>query len=255
VLGPPKPRRLDAPIAVSLADLVPHGNVYRHLEATLDRSFVRDWTRKLYAGRGRPSIDPVVFLTLQLVMVFEGIRSERTLIATARLNLAPRYSLGDALDEELSDHSSLTRIRQRLGIAMVQRFFEQVVDLCQDARLVWGQELFCDATKGAANADRDALVPRFSHEATSHVADLFTADPVPTDGHAGDSADPLPCDGLLHLPVWETQRGTGRTGAGTALEAAGGATAGLAPARDRHLPTHERLARQSHRSQCHTHAH
>ena len=78
-------------------------------------SFVRDWARELYAERGRPTIDPVVFFKLQLVMFFEGIRSERQLIETASLNLAHRWYLGYALDEELPDHSSLTRIRQRLG--------------------------------------------------------------------------------------------------------------------------------------------
>jgi hypothetical protein len=57
MLGPAKPRRLDAPIAVSLEDLVPTDNFYRHLEAKLDLSFVRDWTRALYAERGRPSGD------------------------------------------------------------------------------------------------------------------------------------------------------------------------------------------------------
>jgi hypothetical protein len=67
MLGPPKPRRLDAPIAVSLEDLVPADNFYRHLEATLDLRFVRAWTRELDAERGRPSIDPVVFFKLQLV--------------------------------------------------------------------------------------------------------------------------------------------------------------------------------------------
>ena len=43
--GPAKPRRLDQPIAVSLEDLVPQDHFYRHLGATLDLSFVRDWTR------------------------------------------------------------------------------------------------------------------------------------------------------------------------------------------------------------------
>src|SRR5918995_5286058 len=49
MLGPAKPSRLDAPIAVSLEALVPVDNFYRQLEATLDPGFVRDWTRELYA--------------------------------------------------------------------------------------------------------------------------------------------------------------------------------------------------------------
>jgi hypothetical protein len=85
------------------------------LEATLDLGFVHDWTRELYAERGRPSIDPVVFFKLQLIMLFEGIRSERKLIETAALNLAHRWYLGYALDEALPDHSSLTRIRRLYG--------------------------------------------------------------------------------------------------------------------------------------------
>jgi transposase len=191
MLGPAKPRRLDKPIAVSLEDLVPQDNFYRHLEAKLDLSFVREWVRGLYAERGRPSVDPVVFFKLQLIMFFEGIRSERQLIATASLNLAHRWYLGYALDEELPDHSSLTRIRQRLGIDLFQRFFEQVVDLCQEAGLVWGRELYVDATKVAANADLDSLVPRFYHDATTHAAALFAENPVAGDEDDGGGADPL----------------------------------------------------------------
>src|SRR5215216_2904095 len=107
----------------TLEDLVPPDHFYRHLERRLDLGFVRDWAQELYAERGRPSINPVVFFKLQLVMFFEGIRSDRKLIEAASLNLAHRWYLGFALDEELPDHSSLTRIRQRLGIDIFQRFF------------------------------------------------------------------------------------------------------------------------------------
>ena len=94
----------------------PADNFYRHLEAKLDLGFVRDLGARapMPSGADR-AIDPVVFFKLQLVMFFEGIRSERQLIETASLNLAHRWYLGYALDEELPDHSSLTRIRQRLG--------------------------------------------------------------------------------------------------------------------------------------------
>src|SRR5919107_6404754 len=173
MLGHAKPRRLDEPIAVSLEELVPASSFYRHLENMLDLSFVREWTRERYAERGRPSIDPVVFFKLQLIMFFEGIRSERKLIETASLNLAHRWYLGYALDEVLPDHSSLTRIRQRLGIDIFQRFFEQVVDLCQEAGLVWGRELYFDATKVEADADADSLVPRCYAGAKAHVANIF----------------------------------------------------------------------------------
>jgi transposase len=139
----------------------PRDHFSRHLEAKPDLGFVSEWARELSAERGRPSIDPVVFVKLQLVMFFEGIRSERQLIETASLNLAHRWYLGYALDETLPDYSSLSRMRQRLGIAVSQRVFEKVVDLGQDAGLVWGRELYVDATKVEANAGIPSLIPRF----------------------------------------------------------------------------------------------
>jgi len=178
MLGPPKPRRLDHPITVSLEDLIPQDHFYRHLETNLDLSFVRAWVQELYAERGRPSIDPVVFFKLQLVMFFEGIRSERKLIEIASLNLAHRWYLDYALDEDLPDNSSLTRIRQRLGVDVFQRFFEQVVDLCQEAGLVGGKELYFDGTKVEANADFDSLVPRFSYEAKRRLSDSLPTEPL-----------------------------------------------------------------------------
>ncbi len=61
--------RCFAPLThVSLEDLVPTDHFYRHLERTLDLSFVREFVQETYAGGGRPSIDPVVFFKLQLVM-------------------------------------------------------------------------------------------------------------------------------------------------------------------------------------------
>jgi transposase len=74
-----------------LEDLVPEDNFYRHVEEVLDLSFVRDLVRDCYSpSMGRPSIDPVVFFKLQLIMFFEGIRSERQLMETVSLNLAHR---------------------------------------------------------------------------------------------------------------------------------------------------------------------
>jgi transposase len=184
MLGPPKLRSLDQPITASLEALVPPDNFYRYLDATLDLTFVREWVQDCYAEGGRPSIDPVVFFKLQLILFFEGLRSERKLMDTVALNLAHRWYLGYALDEPLPDHSSLTRIRTRLGVAIFQRFFEHVVDLCQQAGLVWGKELIIDATKVQANAALDSLVPRWYQRAKAHVEGLFAEDGAESDGAA-----------------------------------------------------------------------
>lgn len=191
MLGPAKIRRVDEPVLASLDALVPAHHFYRHLESTLDLTFVRDLVRSAYKDGGRPSIDPIIFFKLQLIMFFEGLRSERRLIETANLNLAHRWYLGYALDEPLPDHSSLSRIRARLGVEVFQRFFEQIVDLCQTAGLVWGKELFFDATRVRANADLDSLVPRFFWNATQHLAELFE-DPSTPHLDEGDALTAAP---------------------------------------------------------------
>ena len=75
--------RVFAPLpATTLDALVPADDFYRHLERTLDLAFVRDLVREYYAAAGRPSVDPVVFFKLQLILFFEGLRSERKLMET-----------------------------------------------------------------------------------------------------------------------------------------------------------------------------
>jgi transposase len=176
----------------SLEALVPADSFYRILDSKLDLFFVRDLARHHYDEIGRPSIDPVVFFKLQLVMFFEGLRSERELVRVAADRLSIRGYLGYDLDDPLPDHSSLSRIRERLGLATFDRFFERVVELCQEAELVWGKELFIDATKVRANADVDSLVPRFYQQAKQHLQVVFAKDgaAAPVDDGPATVEDP-----------------------------------------------------------------
>jgi transposase len=210
MLGPPKLRCLDQPITVSLEDLVPRDHFYRHLEAALDLRVVRTWAADCYATGGRPSIDPVVFCKLQLILFFEGLRSERRLMETVALNLAHRWYLGYHLDEPLPDHSSLTRIRERLGLPLFERFFLHVVAVCQQAGLVWGAELFFDGTKVQANADYDSLVPRFSVAAKAHVDALFADATAPSDPPINAPMVAPEADPPARLPIAGTAAGENR---------------------------------------------
>src|SRR4051812_38962152 len=187
MLGPPKARRLDDPIAVSLNDLVPPDHFYRHLERELDLGFVRELVRDTYAGIGRPSIDPIVVSKLQLILFFEGLHSERQLMRVVADRLSLRWYLGYDLAEPLPDLSSLTRIRERYGLDVFRRFFEAIVVQCVAAGLVWGEEPYIDATKVAANPALDSLHPRFAVEA--HLAHLFAAQSQGQAGDRGENSD------------------------------------------------------------------
>ena len=162
-----KQRRFESlPRQISLEDLVPEDNFYRRLEATLDPSFVREMVRPLYARGGRPSVNPVVFFSLQLVMFFEGIRSERELMRVAADRLSVRWYLSYDLHEPLPDHSNLTRTRKRFGLVIFWKFFEEVIERCAEAGLVRGEELFFDSTKVRADTDVDSLASRSLVEVT-----------------------------------------------------------------------------------------
>jgi transposase len=170
-------------VAVSLEELVPQDHFYRHLQKVLDLSFVYDLVRGSYAVAGRPSVDPVVFFKLQLVMFFEDIRSERLLMRQVADRLSVRWYVGYDLDEPLPDHSTLSKIRTRYGLEVFRRFFEAIVEQCRQAKLVWGKELYFDATQVEANADLDSLAPRFAVEAREaireHLAALFASEAAP----------------------------------------------------------------------------
>jgi transposase len=161
---------------LSLEEWVPQDNFYRQVQSKLDLNFVRELVAKCYTPFGRPSIDPVVFFKLHLILFFEGLRSERQLIEMVNLRLDHRWYLGYDLDEAVPDASSLSKIRDRYGVTVFQQFFEQIIELCVKAGLVWGQELYFDASIVEANADYERQVPRLSEQAQALVTDLFGAD-------------------------------------------------------------------------------
>jgi transposase len=162
------------PDDLSLETMVPKDNFYRRLQERIDLSFVRELVLPLYANAGRHSIDPVVFFKLQLVLFFENLRSERRLMEVVADRLSLRWYLGYDLDERLPDHSSLTRIRERYGLEVFRRFFERIVQMCVEAGLVRGEELFIDSTKVEADAAVDSLAPRWFVEA--YLNELFEED-------------------------------------------------------------------------------
>lgn len=147
---------------VSSEDLVPDDHADRRSERALDLSFVRDLVRDAYAGIGRPSVGPVVFFKLQLVLFFEGLRSERQLLRVVADRPSPRWYLGYDLTEHLPDRSNLTRARDRYGLAGFRRCSEQIVGRCRRAGLVWRGEPYIAATKAVASAAHEPVGPWFA---------------------------------------------------------------------------------------------
>ncbi len=158
-------------VAGTLRDLVPDDYVLKRVDKVLDLSWLRNEVRDLYDDRmGRPSIDPEAAVRLMLAGFFHGIVHDRKLMREARMHLGIRWFAGFRLHEELPDHSSLTRIRQRWGPERFKRIFHKTVEACVKAGLVDGETVHIDATLIRADASWESLVERHAEKVTEENA-------------------------------------------------------------------------------------
>jgi IS5 family transposase len=97
-----------------------------------------------------------------------GVVHDRKLMREAQVNLAIRWFASYQLHDQLPDHSSLTRLRQRWGEARFRQLFERVVQCCIKGGLVAGDVVHIDATLIRANVSLDSLVKR-------HIEDVLVA--------------------------------------------------------------------------------
>jgi transposase len=211
-----KQRHFAPLIYVSREELVPADHFSRHLEQTLDLSFGRACVQETYAGKGRPSIDPVVFWHCCTWWCFLRISEPlASSCAMQRIAESVRWDGGYDLDEPLPDHSTLSKIRQRYGLPVFRRFFEAIVEQWKPGQARLGQRIVLwFHGRLNANADLDSLTPRFAVEAREaiqeHLTALFAPDTAQLEKSEASSGEvplpePLPadpfCAGSTSLPV------------------------------------------------------
>lgn len=133
--------------------LIPKGHLLRRIDKVLDLSFLPKLTAPLYSqSQGRPSIDPEVFIRMVLLSYLYNIDSDRQLCEEVGYNLAYRWFCKLALKDSVPDHSSITRIRDRLGEKTYEKIFSEVVDQCRKAGLVKLEQVMVDGSVIKANA-------------------------------------------------------------------------------------------------------
>lgn len=171
---------------LSLDRLVPEDHLLRQITKAVDFSFIHTLCRPYYSHTGRPSIDPVVLFKMLLVGYLYGITSERRLARELSLNLAYRWFLGYDFDEQIPDHSVLSKARARFGPEVFETFFRRSIDLCREAGLLEEGPVYIDSTliQAAAAVDslarRDELVqPPLS--VTEYVRRLYEENEPPND--------------------------------------------------------------------------
>jgi transposase len=159
-------------VAGSLRRLIPEDHILRQVDRVLDLSWLRDEVSDSYCpDNGRPSIDPEAALRLMLAGFFAGIVHDRKLMREAQVNLAMRWFAGYRLHEQLPDHSSLTRIRQRWGEDRFRRIFQRTVRACVKAGLVDGETVHVDATLIRADVSWESVVSDHAEQVLAENVD------------------------------------------------------------------------------------
>jgi transposase len=142
---------------------------YRKLNGLLAEAgfdaWVEEWCASYYAeSLGRPSIPPGVYFRMIFVGYFEGIGSQRGIAWRCNDSLSLREFLGLAVTEASPDHSSLTRVHQRLPLEVHEQVFTFMLRIALEKRLLKGKTVGVDATTLEANAAMKSIVRKGTGE-------------------------------------------------------------------------------------------
>ena len=133
-------------------------------EAGFDRMAEKLCRSHYHSHIGRPSIPPGVYFRMLLVGYFEGIGSQRGIAWRCADSLSLREFLGVPLTEDTPDHSSLTRVRDRLPLEVHAAVFEWALRLVAEKGLLPGKTAAIDSTFLEANAAMKSIVRRDTGE-------------------------------------------------------------------------------------------
>lgn len=142
-----------------------YARLNRALESEGFDAFVEARCRRFYApALGRPSLAPGRYFRLLLVGYFEGLDSERGMAWRAADSLAVRSFLGLGLEEQASDHSTISRTRRLIDVETHREVFGWIQERLAHAGLLKGKTIAIDATTLEANAAMRSIVRRDTGE-------------------------------------------------------------------------------------------
>jgi transposase len=142
---------------------------YQKLNRLLAEGGFDPWVEQLCeahyaAGSGRPGIPPGTYFRMLLVGYFEGLGSQRGIAWRCSDSLSLRDFLGIPLGEESPDHSSLTRVRNRLPLAVHAAVFQWILSLAGAKKLLQGKSVGVDSTTLEADAAMKSIVRKDTGE-------------------------------------------------------------------------------------------
>jgi transposase len=143
---------------VDLDKRVRKNHPLREIARLVDFTFIRKDVAEHYGYNGNVSEDPVVVAKMMFLLFYDDVSSERELMRVIAERLDYLWFLGYGLDEEIPDHSVLSKARKRWGVDVFKGFFMRIVSQCVAAGLVDGKKIHVDASLIEANASKDSVV-------------------------------------------------------------------------------------------------
>jgi transposase len=146
----------------SLEERIPRDHPLRIIKRVIDFDFAYNEVEDTYGDRGNVSVPPPVILKMMFLLFYYNVSSERELMRSIPFRLDWLWFLGYDIDDEVPNHSVLSKARKRWGSKLFYKFFSKIVKQCVEAGLVDGNKLFVDSTLVDANASRDSVVDKES---------------------------------------------------------------------------------------------
>jgi transposase len=171
--------------AVNLDRRVRADHPLRAIRATVDFRFVRQEVAHCYGHNGQVSVDPEVILKLMFLLFLDNVKSERELMRMLPERLDYLWFLGFGLEDDIPDHSVLSKARARWGPAVFEALFVRIVQQCVAAGLVDGSKLHLDGSLINAHASRDSVV-QSSPELIAALKRAYQVEERKLAGHLGD---------------------------------------------------------------------
>lgn len=137
-------------------------HILRKVNTYIDFDFIYNEVKNRYGIKGNVSIPPPVILKMMFLLIFYNIRSERELVQTIPERLDWLWFLNYDLDDDIPNHSVLSKARVRWGSGAFKTFFENIVWQCVQAGLVDGSKLFMDSSMVQADASNNSVVNKES---------------------------------------------------------------------------------------------
>ncbi|MBU4267556.1 MAG: transposase, partial [Acidobacteria bacterium] len=139
----------------------------RKLKEILNLDFMYDLLKDKYGYNGNVSVPLPVLMKMMILLFLYNVRSERKMMETilpvrVRTQTGPErldwlWFLGYDIDDEVPNHSVLSKARKRWGEDIFKELFGRVVKQAVEAGLVDGEKIFVDASLVEADASKNSV--------------------------------------------------------------------------------------------------